>query len=62
MTIQEFADQLKKTDDPSPLLRGLQALRRCSLGQLRAEEPPLEGWNPWMDGSGEPPQALALQS
>ena len=61
MTIKEFAAQLKKTDNLSPLLQGLQALRRCSLDQLQADDP-VPGWNPWMDEGGATRQALPLHS
>ena len=59
MKIHEFADQLKKTDGLSPLLQALQALRRCSLDQLQADDDPVPGWNPWMDEGVESRQALA---
>ena len=62
MTIQDFANHLKKTEDLSPLLQGLQALRRLSLGQLQAEETIGSGWNPWADGAVETRQALALRA
>ena len=62
MKIKEFADQLNKTDRLSPLLQGLQALRRLSLDQLQADGDPVPGWNPWMDEGGTATrQALALR-
>lgn len=59
MTIQEFANQMKRKNGLSPLLQAFEALRRCNLGQLQATEAGA-GWNPWMDETVQPPQVFAV--
>ena len=59
MDIQQFAKQLEQEAGPSQLMEALQALRTCSVDQLRDRMRGglLLDWTPWSDdGLAQTPQ------